>query len=875
MADRVVRVKLEAITSAYKRGMDEAARATSGVVEKAGGLEKLGGSMSKVGGIMTKSVTAPLVLAGGAAVKMSMDFESSMSKMVGLVGLSKEEVAGFKDGIMDLAGETARAPRELADAMFFITSAGLSGSDAMDVLTASAKAATAGLGDTKTIADLATSAMNAYGAETLSAEQAVDDLTMAVRLGKLEPQELAGAMGRVIPIASAMGVEFHEIAAAMAGMSRTGTNAAEGATQLRGILSGLLSPGKEARDILESLHSDGLAGIQSMLRDDGLLATLEFLVQSLGGNASAAEQVFGNIRALSGVMDMLGSNVEGTREIFDGMTDTVGVTDEAFGVMADTAGFKMQQAFAELQVALVQIGDVLAPMIANVAGFATTIVQAFSSLPGPAQNAVIAFGAILAATGPLLSIGGKILTNWQSLSSGASTLASKLSLVKTAAAGLAGVAVVAAINAWRSEMNKAASDAQAFAETFASKSNFDPAVASMNELHDEILRLGGAMNEMQRQAGDDWWNPFSRFGEARKELEAVIAPLLEIEATAASLQQQLGISSDEALRMATNTEIMTAALDPATGELDANAAATADHAAAAEDAADAQKAFEESIKNVTNAIRSQLDPIWAAQDALLSHKDAQDAVTAAELELIAAQNELNDVTKEHGRKSDQAREASLKLMGAQDKLEGAHRKVVRSALDVQAATTELATRVDAGTVSIEAAEAQLRQWVDQGIITADQAWRTAQELRGTADAAHTLSGIGSIVIGVYADTTHFDTQIARVNRTVVESGDGAVRTTVVSNIARKSGGPIPGGRDQPVPITAHGGEFVLSADVVDAIKHGRPTAGLPALAPSSATFDRSSTRHGDTNVWHITTTDGRIPSQVRQEQRRREMLRAM
>jgi len=41
-----------------------------------------------------------------------------------------------------------------------------------------------------------------------------------------------------------------------------------------------------------------------------------------------------------------------------------------------------------------------------------------------------------------------------------------------------------------------------------------------------------------------------------------------------------------------------------------------------------------------------------------------------------------------------------------------------------------------------------------------------------------------------------------------------------------TGGPIPGREGAPVPILAHGGEFMLSANVVNAIKAGRPTSGL-------------------------------------------------
>jgi hypothetical protein len=81
---------------------------------------------------------------------------------------------------------------EAADALFFITSAGLRGAGATEVLEASLKGAAIGLGDTKTIADLATSAVNAYGESTLGGAEAVDVLAEAVRLGKLEPAELAG-----------------------------------------------------------------------------------------------------------------------------------------------------------------------------------------------------------------------------------------------------------------------------------------------------------------------------------------------------------------------------------------------------------------------------------------------------------------------------------------------------------------------------------------------------------------------------------------------------------------------------------------------------------------------------------------------------------
>jgi phage-related protein len=49
----------------------------------------------------------------------------------------------------------------------------------------------------------------------------------------------------------------------------------------------------------------------------------------------------------------------------------------------------------------------------------------------------------------------------------------------------------------------------------------------------------------------------------------------------------------------------------------------------------------------------------------------------------------------------------------------------------------------------------------------------------------------------------------------------------------ETGGPVPGAFGQPTPIVAHGGEFVLSADVVNAIKRGAPTRGLKASQAST------------------------------------------
>ena len=325
------------------------------------GLEKFGRVAGRIG--LAAGAALAGVVAGG--VKMAVDLEKTFNQIEGLVGVTGDELDQLREAAKRLGPETGKSAQEAADALFFITSAGLRGKDAIEVLEASLKGAAIGLGETAVIADLATSAMNAFGAENLSGAQAVDVLAEAVRLGKLAPEELAGSMGQVLPIASAMGVSFQEVGAVFAAMSRTGTNASQAATQLRGIMTSLLKPTASAERALRGmgLTSDGL---RQSIRDRGLLNTLQELTVAFEGNDQGAEAVFGNVRALSGVLDLFGSNAEGTMEILKEMTDDLGVLDEAFAITQDTVGFKAARAFESFKSIMLEIGDAVLPLVAQV-----------------------------------------------------------------------------------------------------------------------------------------------------------------------------------------------------------------------------------------------------------------------------------------------------------------------------------------------------------------------------------------------------------------------------------------------------------------------------------------------------------------------------
>lgn len=356
---------------------------------------------------------APFAAAAGLLIKnatrANLQLGETFTQIAALVGESAENLDMLRQKVLDLAGETGRAPQELAQALYFVESAGLRGADAAAVLEASAKAAAVGLGETKVVADALTSAMNAYAASGLSAERATDILVATVREGKVAPSELAGSLGRVIPIASQLGVGFDEVGAAMAAMTRIGLNAEESATALRQILVTILNPTNEARDALAD-YGLNVEDLQQKLKDPaGLLDVLLLLQDRFQGSSEATAKVFGNIRALTGQYALVGENLEQTRGIWERMIGTVGDLGEAFETTSEDPMFKMRQMLGELQAATVDFGEVFVPILLNIVEFATKAFEVFSTLPEPVQRVLQTLTALTALSTPFLLFGAGML----------------------------------------------------------------------------------------------------------------------------------------------------------------------------------------------------------------------------------------------------------------------------------------------------------------------------------------------------------------------------------------------------------------------------------------------------------------------------------
>jgi TP901 family phage tail tape measure protein len=402
MAKRTIastNISIGANLSGLQRGLKIAQRS----------LRKFGGQAKRIGSSITSNVTLPFAAAGAAGVKMATDLESSFSKIENLVGITGKALDNFKSSVKGVSAETGKSQQELSEALFTVASAGLRGAEATEVLERSAKASAIGLGDTQQIAQALTGVMQAYSSSGMTAAQATDTLTAIVREGNLEAEALAPTLGRVVGIASQLGVSFEEVGANIATFTRLGVPAEEAVVGLRGIMASFLKPTADAKNALATLGMTA-EDLRNQVSEEGLQATLASLMQSFEGNDEALTSVFGNVRALSAVLGTAGAQGETYAAVLDNISNSTGIVDEGFENVSQTSGFKFQQTLNSLRNAGIELGAALLPMVTKIADFITKAINSFKDLSTETKTTILTLTAIVAASGPIMSGIGFIAT---------------------------------------------------------------------------------------------------------------------------------------------------------------------------------------------------------------------------------------------------------------------------------------------------------------------------------------------------------------------------------------------------------------------------------------------------------------------------------
>ncbi|MEN3051302.1 MAG: phage tail tape measure protein [Candidatus Methanosuratincola petrocarbonis] len=313
----------EPIASAFVRVSADTKAATTALGGVSKSLLKIGAA---IGGIYA------LKKAFTACYDAVAEFDRELRYVWTVADATWEEMEKLGDQVADLARAYPQTGAEAVRAMYQIYSSGFQGAEAMNVLEAALKGASAGLTEVATAGDVVLAILNAWQRPASEAMQIQDKLFQTVRFGIITYKELASTFGRLAGVAAPLGIELEDLLAAIIVLTRQGLKADEAITALRAAIMQLLSPSEALKAIIEAL---GFASGEAIVREWGFAKALNEVTRVGKAAGIPMTELFNNVRAVTAVLPLATSQTEEYTRFQEALAEATGATAEAHERLAE------------------------------------------------------------------------------------------------------------------------------------------------------------------------------------------------------------------------------------------------------------------------------------------------------------------------------------------------------------------------------------------------------------------------------------------------------------------------------------------------------------------------------------------------------------
>ena len=405
---------------------------------------------AKIAGTAITAFGVGGVLAIGKLVKGSSEVETAFAQVNTLLNEGQDAQELFGDAVKSLNVVLGNQGDQLTvlRGLYQTVSAGISDTaDAQKFLEVASRAAVGGQAELDTVILAGTKAMASFGITIEDTERVFDVFAATVKAGQTTLPELANAFPRVAGAAGEMGLTLEETAGILAGLTKVMPSTEEAATSLNAVLTGLLKPTDDLKEVMGGL---GYESGQAMIESLGLMGTLQILKGVAGDDAEAMGEMFSNVRALRAIFPALGKASGAVSDSLDIINDSAGLMNEQFEEMASTSAYQFGEAMSELSNVTLELGgmfkDTLAPILQD------TIIPAiqkvkewWDGLSDTTKSFIIKAALVATAlaliVGPILLLIGFLPT----LAIGISMVGGALMFLAANPVGLTIVAIVALI----------------------------------------------------------------------------------------------------------------------------------------------------------------------------------------------------------------------------------------------------------------------------------------------------------------------------------------------------------------------------------------------------------------------------------------------
>lgn len=451
-----------------KTAQEESQKTTENITTKIGkGFQSAGQTLTSAGSTLTKSVTTPIVGLGTAIVKVSSDFESSMSKVKAISGATGEDFDMLNAKAREMGAKTKFSASEAADAFQYMAMAGWDVENMMGGISGVMNLAAASGEDLASVSDIVTDAMTAFGlsasgtskvlkdgvqVEVDNTTRFVDALAAASNSSNTNVSMLGESFKYVAPVAGALGYSVEDTAIALGLMANQGIKASQSGTSLRTILTNMAKPSDEVANAMTalgvSLEDDNgkvksLMDVMKDLRkgfsggsmdakefskemqdlqgsfDTGEISAAEYelevenLMVAMYGAEGAQKAQYAAMLAgktgMAGLLAIVNTGEEDFNSLADSIYNAAGTSQEMADIMNDNLSGQITIMLSALQELALQFGEILVPIIKDVVAWIQNLIAKLQEMDPEQKRQIATIAAIAAAIGPLLLVLGKLV----------------------------------------------------------------------------------------------------------------------------------------------------------------------------------------------------------------------------------------------------------------------------------------------------------------------------------------------------------------------------------------------------------------------------------------------------------------------------------
>lgn len=376
-------------------------------------LTALGNKAKEVGnkiqnaGKKMQGLSTTTAMAGGAAVAVAADFDTSMSYVQALTGATGEEFEALKNKAREMGATTKFSATEAGEAMGYMALAGWDTNDMLNGLEGILNLAAASGTDLATTSDIVTDSLTAMGYSAEDAGRMADVMSAAQANSNVTVETMGETFQYAASVAGSLGYSMEDLALATGLMGNAGIKGSQAGTSLRSMMTNLAAPTKTGAAMMEKL------GI-SLTDAEGNMKPLRVVMEELRGSFSglsetektAAAQALVGKNAMTGFLSIINASEGDFNKLEQAIDGSSGAAEEMSEVMLDNLGGQLTILKSGLQEMGIAMGETLTPIVSALADKIQGLISWFNGLSKGQQRAITIIMLLISVAGPLLTMIG-------------------------------------------------------------------------------------------------------------------------------------------------------------------------------------------------------------------------------------------------------------------------------------------------------------------------------------------------------------------------------------------------------------------------------------------------------------------------------------